>query len=86
MIINLLIPDELKKDHNSFNECIVNDNYIIKLVNWKTLGHDTVSIPKHIVIEHDLSRNLMQIDDSNLELIKVIESGGEPWLEYNKKL
>jgi len=74
MLINLLIPDELKRSYNSFDACLANDGYyVVTLVNYQTLQVEDVRIPKHIVKSCDLSINLMQIDDSDYHLIEVIK-------------
>ena len=63
----------MKREYNSFDECLDKDGYYnVRLVNWQTLNEDTVMIPKHIVIACDLSKNLMQIDDVNYHLVKVL--------------
>jgi hypothetical protein len=71
MIINLLIPDKLKIMYNSFDDCLVDGYYNLKLINFQTLQEDNVRIPKNIVIKCDLSKNLMQIDDENLKFLEV---------------
>jgi len=73
MDVKLPIPDKLKEINNSFDECLTTDGYYnIMLVNWINLTNDNVIIPKHIVKECDLQKNLMIVDDGDLHLIEVL--------------
>jgi hypothetical protein len=81
MIINLLIPDELKKKYKSFDDCLDSDGfYNIQIINYTTLQRDDVKIPKQIVKRCDLSTNLFEIDESDLDLIQVTQYGTPEWV------
>jgi hypothetical protein len=74
MIVKLLIPDEFKAKHFSFDECRDSDGYYnIQVLNYITLEICNVRVPRRIVKRCWLQKSIFEIDDSDIHLIEHVD-------------